>query len=198
MNSCVLMVEIIQDPQLRFTPESQTPIAEMLVAFSALKAEDPPGTIKVIGWGNLGQEIASSYKTGDHLIIEGRLGMNTIERPEGFKEKRAELTASRIHRLEAADSPSLSSRMATPATPSPATSNVVAMTGRKQVPVPSGRTSNRPLKTEEPMIDISPVQPYENTPIPSTQQSPTFSTSGYESNYTEPELDSADEDDIPF
>ena len=32
-------------------------------------------------------------------MIEGRLHMNTIERPEGFKEKRAELVVSRIYSL---------------------------------------------------------------------------------------------------
>jgi single-stranded DNA-binding protein len=35
------------------------------------------------------------------VVIEGRLSMNTIDRPEGFKEKRAELTASRIYKLGA-------------------------------------------------------------------------------------------------
>ncbi|MFM6220091.1 MAG: single-stranded DNA-binding protein, partial [Dolichospermum sp.] len=36
---------------------------------------------------------------GDRVIIEGRLGMNTIDRPEGFKEKRAELTVQKIHAI---------------------------------------------------------------------------------------------------
>lgn len=93
------MAEIIQDPQLRYTPE-QTPIAEMLVQFPGLRAEDPLATLKVIGWGNLAQEIQERYHEGDRVVIEGRLSMNTIER-EGFKEKRAELTAQRIHRLGA-------------------------------------------------------------------------------------------------
>ena len=30
-------------------------------------------------------------------MLEGRLGMNTIERPEGFKEKRAEMTVQRVN-----------------------------------------------------------------------------------------------------
>jgi single-stranded DNA-binding protein len=54
----------------------------------------------VIGWGNLATEIQQSYTIGDRIVIEGRLKMDTIERPEGFKEKRAELVAGRIHRLE--------------------------------------------------------------------------------------------------
>ena len=102
MNSCVLMAEIIKEPELRYTQEGQTPISEMLVQFPSLRAEDPVETLKVVGWGNLAQQIQEQFHQGDRVIIEGRLTMNTIDRPEGFKEKRAELTASRIHALAAA------------------------------------------------------------------------------------------------
>lgn len=98
MNSCILMAEIVQEPQLRYTPE-QTALAEMLVQFPGLRAEDSLATLKVVGWGNLAQEIQQQYRQGDRVIIEGRLSMNTVERPEGFKEKRAELTVQRIHSL---------------------------------------------------------------------------------------------------
>ena len=40
MNSCILMAEIIQQPQLRYTPDNQLQIAEMLVQFPG-KPEDP-------------------------------------------------------------------------------------------------------------------------------------------------------------
>jgi single-strand DNA-binding protein len=99
MNNCILLAEVIQDPQLRYTSDTQTPIAEMLVQFPGLRPEDPAATLKVVGWGNLAQEIQEKYHTGDRIVIEGRLGMNTLDRPEGFKEKRAELTAQRIHAL---------------------------------------------------------------------------------------------------
>jgi single-strand DNA-binding protein len=101
MNSCILMAQIIQDPELRYTSDNQTPLAVMLVQFPGLRAEEPPVTLKVVGWGNFASEIKEKYVAGDRVIIEGRLNMNTIERPEGFKEKRAELTASRIYKLGA-------------------------------------------------------------------------------------------------
>lgn len=97
MNTCVLMAEITKAPQLRYTQDGQTAISEMWVQFPALRSGDPMSTIKVTGWGNLAQQIQEQFQEGDQVIIEGRLGMNTIDRPEGFKEKQAELTASRIH-----------------------------------------------------------------------------------------------------
>ncbi|MDX2228118.1 MAG: single-stranded DNA-binding protein [Leptolyngbyaceae cyanobacterium bins.349] len=100
MNTCILMAEIIQEPELRFTPDNQTPLAELLVQFPGLRPEDPPATLKVVGWGNLAQEIQANYHVGDRVVLEGRLNMNTIDRPEGFKEKRAELTVQRLHRLD--------------------------------------------------------------------------------------------------
>lgn len=93
------MAEIIQDPQLRYTSDNQTPIAEMRVQIAGLRPDEPPATLKAVGWGNLAQEIQANYHEGDRVIIEGRLGMNTVDRPEGFKEKTAEMTVQRIHSL---------------------------------------------------------------------------------------------------
>ncbi|MBM0743138.1 single-stranded DNA-binding protein [Phormidium sp. CLA17] len=113
MNQCILMADIIQEPELRYTSDNQTPLAEMVVQFAGIRPEDPPSTLKVIGWGNLAQEIQATYHEGDRVVIEGRLNMNTIDRPEGFKEKRAELTATRVHRL-ASDTVSTSTTTALP------------------------------------------------------------------------------------
>ncbi len=96
MNNCVLMAEIVQAPQLRYTADNQTPIAEFVVKFPGLREGDAPGQIKVVGWGNLAQEIQERYREGDRVLLEGRLSMSTLERPEGFKEKRAEMTAQRV------------------------------------------------------------------------------------------------------
>ncbi|MGK7921471.1 MAG: single-stranded DNA-binding protein [Trichodesmium sp.] len=97
MNSCILMVQIIKDPELRYTADSQLPVTEMMVEFPNLGVDQKPAVLKVVAWRDLAQEINEKYHEGDFVIVEGRLNMNTIERPEGFKEKRAELTVSRIY-----------------------------------------------------------------------------------------------------
>ncbi|MGP0127773.1 MAG: single-stranded DNA-binding protein [cyanobacterium endosymbiont of Rhopalodia musculus] len=100
MNSCVLMIKVIRPPELRFTQDNKTPIAQMLVEFAGRRSETSNSTIKVIGWGSLATQMQDTYKEGDRLIIEGRLSMNTFDRPEGFKEKRVELVASHVHPLD--------------------------------------------------------------------------------------------------
>jgi len=100
MNSCILMAEIKEEPQLRHVNnDNLLAIAEMMVSIPGLRAEDPPATLRVVGLGKMAEEIQQNYHKGDRVIIEGRLGMNTVERQEGFKEKRAELVAQRIHSL---------------------------------------------------------------------------------------------------
>ncbi|MBD2460081.1 single-stranded DNA-binding protein [Oscillatoria sp. FACHB-1407] len=118
MNSFILMAEIIQEPQLRYTSDNQTPIAEMMVQFDGLREDSPPETLRVVGWGNLAQEIQEKYHEGDRIVIEGRLNINTVDRPEGFKEKRAELTAQRIHKIGAGAAVSTTSVKPAPTTDS--------------------------------------------------------------------------------
>src|SRR6476469_308554 len=136
MNSCILMAEIIQDPQLRYTSDTQTTIAEMLVQFAGLRPDDPPATLKVVGWGNLAQEIQERYHQGDRVVLEGRLNMNTIDRPEGFKEKRAELTVQRIHPLDGS-----SSSVAAPAAAVTPARTAPAAAARTPAAAPANRTA---------------------------------------------------------
>ncbi|MGK7956883.1 MAG: single-stranded DNA-binding protein [Crocosphaera sp.] len=103
MNSCVLMAKVIRNPELRYTSDNQTEVAQMLVEFEGRRSEDPPSTLKVVGWGGLATQMKESCTEGDRLILEGRLSMNTFERKEGFKEKRAELVISRFHPLDHTD-----------------------------------------------------------------------------------------------
>ena len=97
MNSCILMVRIIKEPELRYTADAQIPVAEMMVEFPNVGVDNKPAMLKVVAWRDLAQQVNQQYHEGDTIIVEGRLNMNTIDRPEGFKEKRAELTASRIY-----------------------------------------------------------------------------------------------------
>jgi single-strand DNA-binding protein len=144
MNSCILMAEIIKNPELRYTADNQMAIADMFVQFAP-----PPGsrpdeqhpTIEVVGWGNLATEIKENYKQGDRVTIEGRLEMNTIER-DGYKEKRAKLVASRIYHITALDTPN------TPTSTSAAPSS----------PPPSSRaTTSAPRNDEPPAFDAEDI-----------------------------------------
>lgn len=101
VNHCLLEVEVLEAPQIRYTQDNQTPVAEMAVRFDGLRVDDPPGQIKAVGWGSVAQDLQNRVVAGQRLVLEGRLRMNTVTRPDGIKEKRAEITLSRFHPLGA-------------------------------------------------------------------------------------------------
>ena len=99
MNHCLIQSVIKINPQMRYTKDNQTPIAEMMVGIKGLRNDDPVNDLKVLGWGTIAQEMVDQLKQGDSVVLEGRLRMNSVTRKDGTKEKQAELTASRIHHI---------------------------------------------------------------------------------------------------
>ncbi|KGF91031.1 MULTISPECIES: single-stranded DNA-binding protein [Prochlorococcus] len=99
MNHCLIQAVINSAPQMRYTKENQVPIAEMIVNFKGLRIEDPTRELKIVGWGNIAQEMIDELKEGQNIVIEGRLRMNSVTRKDGTKEKQPELTASKIHQI---------------------------------------------------------------------------------------------------
>ena len=97
MNHCLIQAVIKTSPQMRYTKDNQTPIAEMLVGIKGLRNDDPINDLKVLGWGTIAQEMIDQLKDGHSVVLEGRLRMNSLTRKDGTKEKQAELTASKIH-----------------------------------------------------------------------------------------------------
>ena len=145
MNNCILMAKVVRNPELRYTQDTQTPVSQMLVQFEGGRPDDPPSTLKVIGWGNLATQIQEQYSEGDQLILEGRLAMNTIDRPEGFREKRAELVASRIYLLGSKEG----SPKVTP-TPSKKVVSMESYQSPQPMPGPAETSSDVPTPSPSP------------------------------------------------
>ncbi len=130
MNHCLLEVEVNEAPTLRYTQDNKTPIAEMEVQFEGLRADDEPGRLKVVGWGNMAEDLKNRIKNGQRLVIEGRLRMNTVSRQDGSKEKRAELTLAKYHLIAA--KPSQKNLLNNSSEPSPSNSPNQSATSKAQ------------------------------------------------------------------
>jgi single-stranded DNA-binding protein len=151
VNHCLLEVEVLEAPQVRYTQDNQTPIAEMLVSLDGLRPDDPPGQLKVVGWGNLAQELPARVQIGQRLLIEGRLRMNTVTRQDGVKEKKAEFTLSRLHPMAAATEVTASQQ----AGPGPAKAAPAAPV-RAAAPAPAAASA---AATAAPAWNTSPLVP---------------------------------------
>jgi single-strand DNA-binding protein len=176
MNSFILMAEIVQNPELRYTPDGQTAIAELMVQFPGLRDSDPMEVIKAVGWGNMAQTIQSQYHQGDRVVIEGRLGMNTIERPDGVREKLAEVTIQNIYPL-GPDTP-----LASPVAGSTASTQATTTVPPYTAPAP------RPAA---PVVAPPPVTP---VATPAYPQPPAYTPPAY----NPPADPEPNYDDIPF
>ncbi|MEB3193503.1 MAG: single-stranded DNA-binding protein [Cyanobacteriota bacterium] len=158
MNHCLLEVEVLEAPQVRYTQDNQTPVAEMTARFDGLRPEDPAGQIKVVGWGNLATDLQNRVQVGERWVLEGRLRMNTVTRQDGVKEKRAELTLARLHPYGAqASAPSPRSAMSTP--PPPAGAPVRKAAPSSSAGAPAKRAAPAAAATPPPVWNTSPLVP---------------------------------------
>jgi single-stranded DNA-binding protein len=148
----LLEVEVLEAPQVRYTQDNQTPVAEMTARFDGLRPEDPAGQIKVVGWGNLATDLQNRVQVGERWVLEGRLRMNTVTRQDGVKEKRAELTLARLHPYgNKGSAPTPRPVMNTPLQNPPAPAGTSA---RKAAPSSS---ASSPAKREAPAASSPPV-----------------------------------------
>jgi len=158
VNHCLLEVEVLEAPQVRYTQDNQTPVAEMAVQLDGLRPDDPPGQLKVVGWGSLAQDLQIRVQVGQRLVVEGRLRMNTVTRQDGVKEKRAEFTLSRLHALSGASAASPAPAAAA-AAGRPAPRPAAAAPVRSPAPAPARSAAAQPLAAEPPTWNASPLVP---------------------------------------
>ena len=189
MNNFILMAEIISEPQLRHTQDGLE-ISEMMVQFPSGRADEAPSMLRVVSWRELAKEVHQNYHQGDRVILEGRLGMNTIDRPEGFKEKRAELTLQKIHPLDG--SAPLTSAPASEKTPV-ATNSKTSSASANRTPATNNSSSydEAPARTSTKTKSNVGVMPESNQYVP--QAAKNYEPSTYPA---QEEVD--DGDDIPF
>ena len=188
MNQCLLEVEVIEAPQVRYTQDNQTPVAEMAVQIEGLRPDDPPGQLKVVGWGSLAQDLQNRVQVGQRLVLEGRLRMNTVTRPDGVKEKRAEFTLSRLHPLAGAGAAPFAAAPGAPAAaPAQASPGVFAASPADGG---SGRASGRPPAPAP--TRRQPAASPAAAPVAAAAETPTWNTSPLVPDFPE------GEDDIPF
>ena len=179
---------MIEAPQVRYTQDNQTPVAEMAVQIEGLRPDDPPGQLKVVGWGSLAQDLQNRVQVGQRLVLEGRLRMNTVTRPDGVKEKRAEFTLSRLHPLAGAGAAPFTAAPGAPAgAPAQASPGAFAASPADGG---SGRPSGRPPAPAP--TRRQPAASPAAAPVAAAAETPTWNTSPLVPDFPE------GEDDIPF
>lgn len=99
MNSITLICQIVSAPEVRFAStgnENPPKIAQCLVRFLHGYGENQKESQVVAeAWNGVGEKLAG-MQIGQALLIRGRVDINKIERPEGFKEYKATVIATEL------------------------------------------------------------------------------------------------------
>lgn len=92
--------DVVKAPEKRFTPN------DMAIAGFTVNIDQQNETlIRVVAFGQLAENVASSVSMGDKVAIEGKLQTNTFKLPNGKDKKVFEISASAVEKISGASAP---------------------------------------------------------------------------------------------
>ena len=102
LSKVVLTGRVIRPPEKRFTPNTNTAVAEFSIAMESVPRQD--GTVeshpvKVVAWRELAERIAQDIKKGDLVAVDGRLQINSYTTAEGQRRRDVEIDATNVENL---------------------------------------------------------------------------------------------------
>lgn len=92
LNKLLFAGFLVRDPELRYTAKGK-PVCNLTVASHRVRSSDPVETAEEItfvefaAWGHTGETIASGFKKGQAIIIEGRLKNDSWEDKQTGQKK---------------------------------------------------------------------------------------------------------------
>jgi len=90
---------LIKDPEKRFTPTS-IPVTNLTVAVCYIPRGGQENLasqiIRINAWRDLAEECERKLKTGDKVVISGRIQINSYTTNEGKKKKEIEVDANSV------------------------------------------------------------------------------------------------------
>lgn len=156
----VLSGVVSNDPEKRFTPNNHAVAGFNLSVENTAggRGNNEPFVVKVTCWRNLAEAAATQLHKGDHVLVEGKLLMNSFQGQDGVQKKLFEVEAATIERLpgrpealmvtqEAPAGGFAGGGMDTSAMP--ARSASPAFSGAQAQPTPAGHFSSEDLLTED-------------------------------------------------
>jgi len=101
-NKIVLIGHLGRDPEVRYTPKSNTPVANISLATSEIffksdgERDRKTQWHSIEAWGKKAEFAENYLKKGMQIIVEGKLRYNTWTDKNGSKRKTAKIRADQI------------------------------------------------------------------------------------------------------
>jgi single-strand DNA-binding protein len=99
----VITGTLVADPEKRFTPNNHA-VTNITVSvdngggFSKAGNNDP-FLIRVTCWRGVAEAVSEQLRKGDHVLVEGKLMMNSYQTQDGIQKKSFELEAVTVEKL---------------------------------------------------------------------------------------------------
>ena len=99
----VISGTVVADPEKRFTPNNHA-VTNLTVAvengggFNRAGSNDP-FLVKVTCWRGVAEAVAEQLRKGDHVLVEGKLMLNSYQTQDGIQKKSFELEAISVEKL---------------------------------------------------------------------------------------------------
>jgi single-strand DNA-binding protein len=104
MNSVVLIGRLTKDPELRYIPESQKPVATFIIAVDrAMSKEKQADFIRITVFGKPAENCEKFLVKGRLVGIQGRLQTGSYKNKEGSTVYTTDVVADRVEFLEWGD-----------------------------------------------------------------------------------------------
>lgn len=111
MNNVVLIGRLTKDPELRYIPNTGTPVTTFSLAVDKqlpkekklemeTKGQPTADFINIVTWGKLAENCANYLVKGRLTAVQGRLQSRSYEAKDGTKRYVTEVVADRVRFLE--------------------------------------------------------------------------------------------------
>jgi single-strand DNA-binding protein len=98
-NRVILAGNLTRDPELRFTNDG-VPVCSFGLAVNRVRSRNEEvDFFDISAWRELGETIANYKKTGDPILVEGRLQYRTWEAQDGSKRSKVDVVADNVQFL---------------------------------------------------------------------------------------------------
>ena len=105
MNRIVLIGRLTKDPELGYTPNTQTAVSKFTLAVNRAKKDDGADFIRITVFGKQAESVSRYMKKGSQCAIEGRIQIGSYDGKDGNKVYTTDVIADRVEFLGGGEKP---------------------------------------------------------------------------------------------
>lgn len=99
LNKVILIGRLTRDPELRYTPNNGTPVAQFALAVDRFGSREEVDFIDIVVWNKQAESCAQYLSKGKLAAVVGRLQIRSYETKDGQKRRVAEVVAETVQFL---------------------------------------------------------------------------------------------------